>query len=368
MKRVSVFLVAMLMMPLAFWSCQNRQEIKVGVLLPMTGDMALYGVAINNGIKLAYEESVIKDRIKIITEDDKGDTKTSTTIFNKLLADKVDVVIGGAMSSGAAAIAPIAQKEKVTLISPTATLPSLTNSGEYFFRLWPSDNYDGYIIADYSANVMQIKRVAVLYVNLDYGVGIKNVFSEEFEKVGGEVVFSEGFSQGTSDFRTQLIKIRNSNPDVLFIPGYYQEVANILKQMKDLNLNIQILGVNSFYDERLIQLAGEQAEGIIFTYPSYDVESENDYVQKFANDFFNKYGTKPDAFAAQGYDCMKVIEYAIINLTDKGSVISRESIRNEIANIRDFDGVSGKFSFDKNGDVVKKMRFITVKNGKFVSL
>jgi branched-chain amino acid transport system substrate-binding protein len=344
----------------------NGYPIKVGVLLPMTGDMALYGTAINNGIKLALEKSPIKDKIMIITEDDRGNTKTSTTTFNKLLADKVDVVIGGAMSSSAAAIAPIAQKEKVTLISPTATLPSLSNVGEYFFRLWPSDNYDGQIIADFAYNSLEIKNIAVLYVNLDYGVGIKNVFCTDFEEFGGNTVFCEGFSQGTTDFKSQLKKIKESKAQALFIPGYYQEIANILKQLKELNIKIKILGVNSLYDERLIQLADEQAEGIIFTYPSYDVESENGYVQKFVEDYFDKYGTKPDAFAAQGYDCMNVIEYAINNLIEKNSIISRENIKNEIANIKNFNGVSGKFSFDKNGDVIKDLKFITVKNGKFI--
>jgi branched-chain amino acid transport system substrate-binding protein len=207
-----------------------------------------------------------------------------------------------------------------------------------------------------------------IYVNLDYGAGVKSVFSKEFERLGGEIVYSDGFANGTTDFRTQLTKIRNSNPDILFIPGYFQEVSNILKQMKDLDFNIQVLGVNSFYDERIIKLAGEQAEGIIFTYPAYDSNSDDKIIKTFVENYSSKYGNTPDAFAAHGYDCMKVIEYAVKQLKKKSEAITREALRDEVSKIRDFNGVSGKFSFDENGDVIKEMRFMTVKDGKFASL
>jgi branched-chain amino acid transport system substrate-binding protein len=144
-------------------SCsRNEPSTVVGVIFPLTGDIAVYGNAIKNGIDLAYAESDIKKDIRLIVEDDRGETKTATTVFNKMLLQKADIVIGGGMSSIAAALAPIAQKEQITLLSPTASLPSLTNAGKYFFRIWPSDNYDGYIIADYATNVMRVKKAAVL--------------------------------------------------------------------------------------------------------------------------------------------------------------------------------------------------------------
>ena len=350
-------------------SCkQSDHSATVGVILPLTGDIAVYGLALKNGIDLALEESEIKEDIKLIVDDDQGNTKTATIVFNKLLLQNVDIIVGGAMSSVAAALAPAAQQERVTLLSPTASLPSLTNSGKYFFRIWPSDTYEGYILADYAANVLQLKRAAVLYINTDYGVGMNGVFSEEFGKTDSEIVFSEGYAQGAADFKTQLVKIRNSNPDVLFVPGYYQEVANILRQVKDLNLNVQILGISSLYDERIIQLVGDRAEGIIFTYPSYDSDSENENVQAFVKNYSTRFGNAPDAFAAHGYDVMKVVEYAVKQLKKNNEPITREALRDELSKIKDFNGVSGKFSFDENGDVDKSMRFMTVKNGKFVQL
>jgi len=123
----------------------KEDSTTVGVILPLTGDVAVYGNAIKNGIELALDESDIKEHITLIVEDDQGETRTATTVFNRMLLQNVDIIIGGGMSSVAAALAPIAQKEQITLLSPTASLPSLTDSGKYFFRIWPSDNYDGYI-------------------------------------------------------------------------------------------------------------------------------------------------------------------------------------------------------------------------------
>ncbi|MDR2581158.1 MAG: ABC transporter substrate-binding protein [Fibromonadaceae bacterium] len=350
-------------------SCgRNEHSTTVGVLFPLTGDIAVYGNAIRDGILLAHEESDIKNQIRLIIEDDRGDTRTAMTIFNSLLLRNADIIIGGGMSSVAAALAPLAQQERIPMLSPTASLPSLTHSGEYFFRIWSSDNYEGRIIADYIANVVQARTAALLYVNLDYGVGIRDVFTKEFEEKGGQVVFNEGYEPGATDFRTQLVRIRNSNPDVLFIPGYFQEVANILRQAKELNLNVQIFGISSLYDERIIQLAGEQAEGIIFTYPMYDSNSGDEIIQTFVRNFSDRFGNRPSAFAAHGYDAMKVVEHAIKQLKEKKEPITKESLRNEISKIRDFNGVSGKFSFDENGDVIKSMRFMTVRNGEFVTI
>jgi branched-chain amino acid transport system substrate-binding protein len=341
----------------------QKAIVKIGAILPLTGDASVYGKAIKNGIDLAYNESPIKDRIQIIYEDDAGQAQTGVTAINKLAEQNVNVIVGGAMSSVAAAIAPISKDKKITLLSPTATLPSLTNAGEYFFRLWPSDNYDGEIMANHAYNSLGIKKVAVLYVNLDYGVGINQVFTDKFKGLGGSVVYDDGYAQGATDFRTQLQKVKESGAEALFLPGYYQEIANILKQAKELNLKIQILSVNSFYDPKLLEIAGPVAEGAIFTYPTFDNESKDAVTSKFVEKYNAAYNEKPDAFAAQGYDSFKVIE----SLIQAGNT-DNEAIKNALSKVQNFEGVAGKFSFDENGDVIKDLRIMTVKNGKFETL
>lgn len=345
---------------------KEEKEIKIGAILPLTGDAAIYGQELKNGIDLALDEintrGGIKGKlIKVIYEDDAGDAKGGVAAINKLIKiEKIPVIIGGAMSSVAMSIAPIAQNEKTVLLSPTATAPALSNTGKYFFRIWPSDNYDGQIMADFAFNKLNLRRISILYVNSDYGKGIEEVFGSEFKKYGGKVISSEGYELGTNDFRSQLTKIKSLSPDAIYLPGYYKELSGILRQVKELRIKSKLLSVNSFYDPKLINIAGNAAEGAIFTYPLYDVESEEPVIKEFVSKFNQRYGKNPDAFAVQGYDAMKILTYAI----EKGGLTSDE-IQKEMSQIRDFPGVSGKMSFDEHGDIVKGLKLLTVRNGKF---
>lgn len=370
MKNIRI-IIALSAIVFAFAGCNScnqekateKQVVKIGVILPLTGDASVYGKALKNGIDLAFNQSSIKDQIQLIYEDDKGTAKDGISAMNKLAEQKVNIVIGGAMSSVASAIAPIALEKKITLLSPTATLPSLTNAGDYFFRIWPSDNYDGEIMAKYAADSLHLKNVAVLYVNLDYGVGINQVFTDKFKSYGGNIVFDDGYSQGATDFKTQLQKIKSSGAEALYLPGYYQEISNVLKQAKEQNLKIQILSVNSFNDPKLLEIAGGLAEGAIFTYPTYDNASSDPLVSDFVKKYQTAYSEKPDAFAAQGYDCFAVIE-SVIKLGNYDT----ETLRKGLSEVQNFNGVAGKFSFDKNGDVQKELSFMTVKKGKFIKI
>ncbi len=338
----------------------NKNKIRIGVIAPLTGGAAIYGQAIKNGINLAYSESTIKDKVELIYEDNKGETKMGVSAMNKLVNSNVDIVIGGAMSSIAFAIAPISKAYKIPLLSPGGSSPKLDNAGKYFFRLWPSDTYDGKIMGELVTKRLSIKNIAVFYVNLEYGVGIKNVFEKTVIKNGGKIVYSDAYSQGATDFRSQLQKIKESNAKALFLPGYFAELSIILKQMKEMNMKIQILGTSSFHDKKLLDLDGDILEGAIFSFPSFDLNSKDTIIKKFSQRFFNKYKIKADIWAALGYDCYKVIEKTILN-----GATGPESIKNELYKIEDFPGVAGTFSFDKNGNVLKKLSILIIKNKKF---
>jgi branched-chain amino acid transport system substrate-binding protein len=344
----------------------KQQTIKIGAVLPLTGDAAVYGKAIKDGIDLALSEVNTKGgvkgrRIEVIYEDDQGKATIGVSATQKLIAqDKVPVIIGGAMSSVCAAIGPICQRNKVVLLSPTASAPSLRKIGNYLFFLWPSDNYDGKIMAEFAYKELGIRSVAILYVNLEYGKGIEAVFRHEFEKLGGKVVASEAYAQGATDFRAQLSKIKALSPDALYLPGYYKELAGILKQARQLGLKTKILSVNSFYDPKLLQIAGDSAEGAIFTYPMYDPKNKDAVTRKFVDAFKKKYGKEPDIFAAQGYDALNLVALAI----SKGG-FTAEAIREELSKVKNYPGVGGTISFDKNGDVIKPLRLLTVRKGRF---
>lgn len=334
---------------------------RIGVLLPLTGDAAVYGKAIRNGIELARAQS--KSPLDLVYEDDRGQGVAAVSGARKLIdVDKVPAIIGGAMSSTAEAIIPICTPRQIVLLSPTATKPSLTQMGNYFFRLWPSDDYDGRIMASAAFDHLGLKRVAILYVNLSYGSGITDVFEREFTKRGGVVVGKEGYGQGSTDFRTTLTKLAAQRPDAIFLPGYVAEITQILKQARQLNLKTRFLGVNSMYDPKLIEIAGPAAEGAVFSYPTFDAASSQPVIAQFVKAYRAKFGADPDAFAAQGYDTYKVLEKALT----AGAANGGADIARLLHGIGTYEGPGGKISFDASGDVQKPLRLLTVRDGKFV--
>ena len=371
-KRTQILIgFAVIVVGLVVWlALRNRQPqertIRVGVALPLTGDAAVYGKALQNGIELALsEESATEPNISLIYEDDQGLGAQAVSAARKLIdVDKVPVIIGGAMSSTAEATIPVCDSAKTVLVSPTATKPSLPHKGGYFLRLWPSDNYDGKIMAETAHNKLSLQRISVLYVNVAYGVGITEVFEREFKNLGGTIVSKEGYAQGATDFRTALTKIQAANPEAVYLPGYVAEVTQILKQAKELGFKTKFLGVNSLYDPKLIEIAGSAAEGAVFTYPTFDTKSTDPLIQRFVSAYQAKYGSEPDAFAAQGYDALRVVKKALGKTN--GRPVSGAEVLIALHSLGPFQGPGGQFTFDETGDVEKPLRLLSVRNGRFV--
>ena len=241
MKRILyLILILGLVISLGIVGCAKKEkEIKIGAILPLTGDFSSHGEDAKKGIELSIEEINKKGGIKgkkiyPIFEDDKMQPSIGVSAFEKLITvNKVHVVLGGIGSSVALAIAPIAEKKKVIFLSPTASSPKLTQAGDYIFRIWPSDIYEGGVMADFLHN-FDIETVAVFYVNNDFGQGLKEIFGKKFKEKGGKVLIEEPYDQGSTDFRAQLSKIKKRNPGGIYLPGYYQEVAKIAVQIKEL--------------------------------------------------------------------------------------------------------------------------------------
>lgn len=345
---------------------EEPKEIKIGAILPLTGDASVYGQAIKKGMDLALEEIInqgSETKLSITYEDDQGNPAASVSALNKLISsDKVRIIIGGAMSSTAEPIIPITERKKIILLSPTATKASLTNNTKYFFRLWPSDNYDGQVMAVVAYKDLGLRRVAILFVDVAYGQGIAEVFKREFEKLGGSIVGYESYSQGATDLRTQLVKTRDTEPEAVYIPGYVKEVSILFRQARELDFKSRFLGVNSLNDPALLELAGHAANGAVFTYPTYDKSSSDGVIQKFVQAFTAKYGTKPDVFAAQGYDSL----YVLVKAIEMGTGLSADQIRNGFFLIKNYEGPGGRVNFEQNGDVTKPLRLLTISDGRFV--
>lgn len=345
----------------------DSSAIKIGVTLPLSGDAAPYGKEGLNGLRLAAEEINAKggingQKIELLVEDDRGTAKDGVSALQKLLATNSDmqVVIGGAFSQIAAAQIPICEAKGIVLFSPYASNPDLSKPGDCFFRNWPSDTAEGSEMGKYARQKLGLARIAILASRSDYGLGLKQVFAKEFKRLGGTVPVSETFKESDTDFRAQLTKIKAAKPDGIYLIGWYKEYAQILRQARELGITVQFLSCVTFNKPELLKLAGDTAEGVIFTQPAYSTESQDPAVKRFVAAYKAKFGVAPGTYAAQGYDALHLLAEA----GQKG-VIARD-IKNGLYAIRDFPGVTGTTTFDANGDVQKHVEFYAVRSGRYV--
>lgn len=373
MKKGIIVVVALTILAviayIAFFHVQNGDEkevIKVGVIFPLTGDRSAYGLSMKNAVELAMSEIndnylIGTQQIEVIFEDTRGLPKECITAFEKLTTtNKVSVVIGPMSSSEMLSIAPIAEREQVVLMSPSASSPAITDAGDFIFRIAPSDSYEGIMIAKFVIEQLKLSRIGILFNNSEYGIGIVNKFTDKFTFSGGTVLISESYSESTLDYRTQLNKIKRTNPEAIYFVGY-KELGKIIKQAKELGIGTQYLSVSLFEDPDILTTAGQAAEGVIFPSISFDIRSDDDRANNFVDSYTAKFGNKPDAFAASAYDAAYITAKAI-----RGGGNDATKIKNALYTIKDFNGLLGNFGFDSNGDVILPLRLKKVEKGIFI--
>jgi branched-chain amino acid transport system substrate-binding protein len=346
-------------------SCTVTQgAITLGAIFPLTGEAGQYGQDAKAGIDLALEErdaTKPAKSVKVIYEDDQANPTTSISAFRKLVTvDRVKAVLGPLTSSSALALAPIAQQEKVVLLSPSASAAALTKPDDFFFRNELSDAKGAAIQAEQAFNKLKYKKIAILYINNDYGVGVKDGFTQSFKTLGGNVLVTESFEANAQDFRTQLTKIRQVSPEALFLVAQ-KETVLILRQMKELAVKTQILSTPLFEDPAILEKAKGEAEGAIYAYyGEYNAQSSNEKTRNFVNAFKKKHGKEPSYYSALAYDAASIMIAAI----EKNSS-SSQAIANSLISTRNFPGITGNTSFNSDGDVTKPILLKKVDNGKF---
>ncbi len=351
-------------------SAASREPLKIGVLFPLTGDAASYGVKGRKAVQLAVDElnasSTCGRPVSAIFEDSAAQPNTGLSAFQKLVsADRVPVVIGDIVSSVTLAIAPAANRSKTVVLSPTASAPAITTAGEYIYRIWPSDLAEGRAIGAFAIK-RGYKRAAVLHINNDYGVAINDIFKSAFAGQGREVITSEAYLENNQDFRSVLSKLRTLNPDVLYVAGYYADSATIARQARELGLNVPILGTTAIEDPKFIELAGGAANGIIYPLATgFDTTSSDPQVVRFIEEFKRRFNETPGWVEAQAYDAVGVVCKAVATITDNPT---GERLKSALDNFGTFKGVTGEIKFDENGDVVKPIRLRIIRDGKFTNL
>lgn len=343
----------------------KKRTVKLGAILPLTGDLAKYGKTSMAAINLAVEEinskASEKDiHLEFIFEDDAMNTIAGVSATKKLIeADNVAAIVGPLASSITLAVAPIAEQKHVVLLSPGSSAPKISDAGDYIFRNALSDVYEGTEMAKFAFDNLNLRGVAILHINNDFGLGLKDVFKQEFERLGGKIVSVEAFSQGSRDHRAQLSKLLVEHPEAIYLIGY-DEMISIFQQSIELGLRIQWLATTFLNDQDLVSKIGKAADGVIFSAWDYNPASPDKKVKDFAEKIRSLTGgVEPDVFSANAYDAIYVLYEAI---THKG--LTPDEIKEGLYSIKDFEGVTGKISFDHNGDVMKPLRTKTVIDGK----
>lgn len=367
---IAVVLAIAALAIVAVWRTTRRMpsEITLGVILPLTGDGAKYGESARRAIDLAFSEINTKGGIngkliRLIYEDSQGAPQKGVSALQKLITfDHVAAVIGDLFSSVTLAMAPLAERNRVVILSPTSSAPSITHAGDYIFRNCASDVFEGTVMAEAARDRLGIRTVAVLYINNDYGVGIADVFRKKFTAKGGSIVGEEAFAQGATDFRAQLTKIAFAHPEAIYLVGY-KELGLVLKQIGELGIKAKLLSTVMFEDPEILRVAGPAAEGVIYSARAYDHQSDDPVIRTFVSAFKARYGETPDIFAAYSYDAANIMVHAIALGGATG-----DGIKKALYATQNYKGVCGLTSFDENGDVSQPAFLKTVRGGKFVWL
>ena len=336
--------------------------IKIGVIAPLTGNYAQYGTAVKEGVELKVDAinnagGINGKKIELVIADSKGDVQESVNAFKKMVSqDKVSVVIGEVVSATSQAISGLAQQAKVPLISATATSLDVTKGKDFVFRTTFTDPFQGKEVASY-AKEKGFKSVAVLTnSSSDYSVGLADAFKAQASQDGINII-EEKYTKDDKDFKSLLTKIKGQNPEVIFIPDYYNTIGLILTQANELGIKAQYLGGDGW--DGIQTNFGTQAEGAIFA-SQFAPDDTEPSVQKFIADYKAKYSKEPTIFEALGYDTATVVENALKNAKD----ISRDSIKTALAATSGLNLVTGSFKFDADRNPEKKVTFIEVKGGK----
>jgi branched-chain amino acid transport system substrate-binding protein len=358
MKRmVSMLLVGVML----FTSCAKSQKgdsiIKVGGMGPLTGDAALYGISTTNGAELAFSESKVLGLDIVFSKlDTKAEESEGINNYNKFVDnEKVIAIIGPALSSVSIAVGSASQSSGIPIITPSGTAVDITLTGENVFRTCFIDSYQGEVMANFASNSKNAKTAAILFNNSsDYSIGIKESFERIFKENGGEILISESYLDNDVDFKSQLTKIASTNPDVLLLPVYYSDVAQIAKQVQDIGLKTTLLGgdgwdgiLDTIQDPALI-------EGSFYA-SHYVNDDSNQQVKEFNESYENKYGVKPNGFAALGYDSAKILMSAI----EKAGSTDKEALVKAITETN-IEALTGTMTYDENRNPIKSAFILEV--------
>jgi len=354
---------------------ETGEPIKIGVNYELSGEVATFGSHTKDGILLAFEEinakgGVLGRQIEPIVRDNRGILDESMSVATKLITEEGIVAHLGAATTGCTlAAVPVVTQYKIPLLTTSATNPDVTvdpatgETREYVFRTCFIDPPQAVVGADFAYNELGAQKAAIYYDNTnDYSKGLAKEFKAAFEALGGEIVAQEGYGKDDEDFRPTLTNFSKAGADLIYVPGYYQKVAKIISQGRELGIDLPFLGADGWDSPELVTIAG--AENLNNTYFTnhYSSKDPSEKVQNFVKAYKEKYGNEPDSFAALGYDAA----YLIADAIERAGSADPEAIKNALAETKDFEAVTGTLTFDDKHNPVKEIAIIEMVNGEQV--
>lgn len=357
--------------------CTNSasNDIKIGMVYELTGNTASYGTSAADGAKLAFKEinakgGILGKQIKIVTADNKGEPSESANAMTKVITqDKVIAVTGFTVSSCGIAGSAVAEDNKIPLVAAATVNPRVTvdeKNGkvkDYTFRACFIDSFQGTVSANFALKSLRTAKSAIMIDNSsDYSKGLAQIFKDVFTKGGGQVVIEEAYLQKDQDFKSILTKIKAQNPEILYLPGYYEDVGKIVKQARELGITIPILGGDAWDSPRLVEIGSPQALNNTYFTNFYSVQDTNPTSQSFVEAYQKEYGQLPDSMAAMGYDAA----YLLVDAIKRANSVDSAKIREALVTMKDFKSVSGNMDLSPTHDAIRGVVIIEMKDGKQV--
>ena len=350
-------------------AADKKAKITLAMVNPLTGDAATYGVSHKNGLELALAEinkagGVKGQQIELLTHDDAGDPKQAAAGAQKFADMKsVVAVVGSCLSSNTLAMVPITDKAKLPHTVVSSSSHKLSGMSKYFFRMAVQDDKVGGLMVDLSQGKFKPKKMALLYLNNDYGKGLLLSIEPQAKKHGITLTSAQTYLANDKDYSALLTKVKAEAPDVLLVGSTYTDGGLIVKQAREMGLMMPIVGPTGLYSPKYMEIAGKAVENTYFL-GVFVPTNPDPKVQEFVKKYKEKYGMEPDTFAALAYDQGYVLKDAMEKAAAKGN-ITRESLREAMA-ASSYKGITGTVTFDPKGDWVRPYLFVTVKEGKFV--
>ncbi len=349
-----------------FVVAQTPRTLRLGLSAPMTGDQAQYGADFRRGVELAIEElnagSLVPGyRFELAVEDSRSDPKEAANVAQKFASSRnVVAVVGDFSSTACLAAAPIYQRAGIIMLTPTASHPDITKSGNYIFRNTPIAEFESNIVADWATKDMNVKRVAMIGRNDDFGRVQSGFLAARSKANGAQVVATEYINAADKDMKPVITKLRAANPEVTYLSMFQVEAALLMQQAREMRFKTTFMSGASLYNPQLINLAGDDANGLLLV-SSYFPGDGNPKVQSFVKKFQAKNNSTPSKFAAHSYEAVMMIADSV----KRAQSGDGDKVRAALAATKDYQGVIGNLSIDSRREVVLNLQRLQVSNKEF---